>query len=338
MTLDRLGWVDWVKAMAIFAVVLLHTHCDAVVYDVTNVVAMPTFFFVSGFLFDHERNPLLGRFAYKRFRQLVVPYLWIGVLSYVAWLLVLRHYGADADGAMPWHRPVVGMLCGVPEWLVHDVPLWSLLCFFVVEMAFYVLHCLCGVGRGLLALCCGVGAVAVSCLMPSDGWLWPLTGAPLCAGMFFYSLGNLMRGHISVLTRVRMLVLQAGLVGVVITVLFNGSSAMYRGWLGQYPVLYLAGGCAAVVVMLQLGTLLTRALGDVRVVRFVSTSTLLICGFHLLFFAAIKGFVLLVLHRDPAVLSNGVLAGVAYVCMAFVLCLPVAWVVERYFPWLVYKR
>lgn len=183
-------WMDFAKSMAIFLVVLLHVHCSEPVDRAINGFIMPLFFTLSGYLFSFERNPSFGKFAMKRFRQLVVPYLWINLIAWVAWVAVLRHYGSNTGDAAPWHRPLLGALAGIPPMLSHDIPLWSLLSFFIVEMAFYFLRRLREVA--VAALAWGISlALSLLCSQAAE-WL-PLALGPSACGLGFYALGHLWR-------------------------------------------------------------------------------------------------------------------------------------------------
>lgn len=108
------GWIDYAKTISIFFVVLLHTYCVAELTAALNSFVMQAFFFFSGFLFLRERNPDYRRFVDKRFRQLIVPYLWINAVAYAAWLFVLRHFGSDADAEIGWHEPLTAIAIGLP--------------------------------------------------------------------------------------------------------------------------------------------------------------------------------------------------------------------------------
>ena len=91
--MKRIAWIDYGKSLAIFLVVLLHVNCNHEVVKVINGFIMPLFFLMSGYLFSIDRNPSYKVFVAKRFRQLMVPYLWISALAYAAWVTVLRHVG-----------------------------------------------------------------------------------------------------------------------------------------------------------------------------------------------------------------------------------------------------
>lgn len=80
--IKRIEWVDYAKVGAIFAVVMLHTYFSGSFTMYMNAFVMPFFFFISGFLFSYANNPDYGKFVKKRFRQLVIPYLWINILAY----------------------------------------------------------------------------------------------------------------------------------------------------------------------------------------------------------------------------------------------------------------
>lgn len=71
----RINWIDYAKAFAIYAVLVIHTHCDASVTKICNAIALPLFFFISGYLFSFEHHKTFRPFLYKRFRQLIIPYL-----------------------------------------------------------------------------------------------------------------------------------------------------------------------------------------------------------------------------------------------------------------------
>lgn len=60
----RIVWIDYAKSIAIWLVVLLHTHCDAECSQIINSFVMPTFFILSGILFSSERYVSYGQFIY----------------------------------------------------------------------------------------------------------------------------------------------------------------------------------------------------------------------------------------------------------------------------------
>ena len=333
MDKERISWIDYGKSMAIFLVVLLHTHCDILVDSVINAFVMPVFFFMSGVVFDYDRNPRYGVFAAKRFRQLVVPYLWINLLAYLSWLFVLRHYGADAGSDVSWSTPLIGFLTGVPPLLSHDIPLWSILCFFVVEMIFYPL---CKRFRDWVLVLC-FAALSWSLTFIVDGGRLPLTLGPAVAGVAFYGLGHFYRRISHLITEPFNILLPIIAVLIFIfSISRNDEVEFFICRFGDYW-LFLLGSLSGIIMFVTLSEILGRYIKEPRAIKFIARSTLLICGFHLLAFAAIKGVFLLGFGVDPVILTDSIVHGFLFAATAFVLTLPASYIVFRYFPWLVDK-
>lgn len=328
----RIAWVDYAKSAAIFLVVLLHTHCNPTLAKSINAFIMPLFFVISGYLFSYTRNPSFGRFAAKRFRQLVVPYLWINLVAWVAWVAVLRHYGDDAATEIEWHTPLRAIFVGIPPLLLHDIPLWSLLSFFVVEMIFYPLGRVVTVW--VVALIFIVLPWGMELLIGDGMRFLPLTLGPSVAGVGFYALGHMAAtsapwGHAfrRLTGNAAWMLLPAAILAA--AVLFNGEVMFFICRYGGFYPLYLLGSVAGALVVIALARMAAHWWGDCRPVVFLSDSTLTVCGFHLLMFAAIKGVALFGFGVAPPQLTDGIVRGVAFALVALLLCLPVAWLTGR---------
>lgn len=336
----RIGWIDFAKVIAIFFVVLIHTHCQADLTFALKGFVMPAFFFFSGYLFSVERNPGYGKFAYKRFRQLVVPYLWINIVAYLMWFFVLRHYGNDASSALAWHEPLVAVALGIPPGLVHDIPLWSLLCFFLVEMIYYPIrrYAPSTPDRAIAAVAFAVAGV-VSLTAPDEGWALPFSLAPTACGVSFFALGHWARSRNEIFsraTRPDVLLLLLSIALMQIGLYLNTPTQFFVGKVGN-PLYYALTACGGILFTVQLAAFFDRLMGDGRFIRFLSRGTLLICGFHLMAFSVIKGVMYMGFGIEPSLLTAGVLRGLAMSVAAVLLCLPVIRVVERWFRFLVNK-
>ena len=69
----------------------------------------------------------------------MVPYFAINLVTYLFWLFVARHVGSGHDGAVSPLMPLKAALLGNGPMMLHDVPLWFLMCLFVVEIGYYAL-------------------------------------------------------------------------------------------------------------------------------------------------------------------------------------------------------
>lgn len=335
----HIGWIDYAKSFAIYSVVLLHTHCVESLSVAINGYVMPLFFFLSGFLFSRERNPRFRSFLMKRFRQLIVPYLWINAVAYILWLTVLRKFGTDAGDALQWHEPLWGILLGIPPALAHDIPLWSILCFFVVEMIYYLLPANGKWNDLIIAACAWVAASAISLCAGDEGIALPLTLAPATGALTFYALGHFVRRHSDTARLIfspspAMLLLGLGL--LMAGVSLNSPTAFFLGILGN-PLSFFIGAVGGIITGIQIAAWLERIFHDGRLIRLISRGTLIICGFHLLAFAFIKGVMLFGFGIQPEALTSSLPRGILFSVAATTLCLPLIYAIERWARWLVSK-
>lgn len=331
---QRIEWVDYAKALAIFSVVLLHTHADMLLSEIINGYVMPLFFFISGYLFSYRRNPAYGPFARKRCRQLIVPYLWLSVLSYLCWLIILRHYGNNPADNISWYMPIAGCLAGIPKLMIYNIPLWSLLTFYVVEMIFYP----CGRRfSAWLETATATVILAIAYYFFSEQLaVIPMVLVPALAGMIFYSLGHALRTHERLLRRLTCVPSAVvALIGFSVAIWQNSEVEFYICAYGDF-LWFMVSSLCGIVVAICLCRLVSK-LGGSAMIRFISENTLLICGFHLLVFAAVKGFALLCLDLNPEELTGTIWRGLLFSSVCFTLTLPLCYIVHRHLRFLVDK-
>lgn len=184
-----------------------------------------------------------------------------------------------------------------------------------------------------IALVAFVIASAVSLSAPEEGVILPLSLAPAASALFFYAIGHLARTNlgsvIAFLYRTAWLFVVPLALCALFALHLNGPVNFFMGHIGN-PVWFAGAALCGIVAVLQLSMLLDRLFGDGRAVRFVSRGTLIICGFHLLAFAAIKAVMLFGFGIEPAQLTAGLIPGLLTAAAGFLLCLPIIWAVERW--------
>lgn len=336
---QRIDWVDYAKTLAIFFVVWLHVHSDPAVTKYINAFIMPMFFLISGYLFSYRRNMEFGKFAMKRTRQIIVPYLWINVLAYLFWLTLTRNYGADASDPVAWHIPLIGIVVGIPPFLEHDVPLWSLVSFFVCEMLYYPLG-RCVKNPLVIAVSALLFPFVAVVLFPDTVGFLPLAFIPSVAGMGFYAVGQYVSGKVSpsVLAGFMStpLFLLLSLVVFIPAVWLNTDIKFYICRYGCYP-LFLLSSFAGSAFSIGIAMLAARRFGKRSFFTFVSSCTLMICGFHVPMFSVMKGVAWFGAGVAPETLYVGLIPGFLFAVTTFLLTLPLSWVIRRYLRFLVDK-
>ena len=344
---ERIVSVDYVKAISIFLVLLSHTAIPVGLSVWISEFHVPLFFFASGFLFSFSRNPRTMTFAKKRARQLLVPFVWLDIVSYVFWLLAGRNYGADAGLSLSWYRPLVCSLSGDTDGMVHNLSLW----FFP---SLFLTGCCCHVvmkwlsdyggrtGRSGLPYSVSIGLPAAFLIV---GWaVYELMGnIRLFIGQSlvmsaFYVSGHVFRcfseGH-SFVSKPRLVFF--GMAALLLTLCgtsLNDKVTVYNNYYGTYP-LFVVFALSGISLMVVAGVVMSRVFGENRVVRLISDNTLLICGLHLMFFSIIKGVLFFLFGITTDIFSDAIVPNLLLSLAAIAFCLPVAVGIRRCLPWLI---
>lgn len=330
---ERIKWIDYGKAIAIFLVVLGHSGLYQPLHIARYMFGMPFFFFVSGYLFSFEKYPSYESFLMRRVKSIIVPYLFFNFVTYFFWLLVARNYGDDAvAGVVPWYVPLKGIFLGYPEYLLNDVPLWFFVCLFVVENLFYAYGKLIDKKRFVIW-------ILVS------GWIMAevVPQLPYCinaafVGLIFYYFGYVLKmnaGMRSVLTGWIPVFLCIAVYAVIMPL--NGRIAMHDNNYGADMSLFLVEQCACFVVMYNFCLFLQKVLKHDGVLCYVGRNTLVICVMHMILFTLMKGVMVYVLDIPLSVLDGHIVSNIVFAALAVICCVPVIYVINNYLPFVIGK-
>ena len=134
----RIAWVDCAKALAIIGVMLVHTATPDAAKHAIYVALIPLFFYLAGLFADVHKDLTPEVYLQRQWRRLLLPYFSFGLLHYVLWWTVGRHFGADAGTTVAAWKPLWGIVWGNADSLTQYVPLWFLPCLFSTETLYYI--------------------------------------------------------------------------------------------------------------------------------------------------------------------------------------------------------
>ncbi len=314
---QRIDSIDGAKALGIFLVIYAHTMLWKPLQDWIYVFHMPLFFFISGYLFSFTRHNNAHGFAKQRFHRLMVPYFTINLVTYLFWLLVARHVGSGHDGTVNPLLPLKAALLGNGPMMLHDVPLWFLMCLFVVEIGYYAVF------RNKSQPIRIFITAAIAILGFVNSRFNPITlpfslGTALVA-LVFYSLGQeaRLRGikFGNAILAILCLSITIGVAHI------NGRINMHKNFYNHY-LLFLAGGVCGTYATMWVCTRAELVLPAIckRALRFISRNTLYICGFHLMSFTFIKGVMVYVLGIGVNIMDDGVWLNMAFSIISLLCC------------------
>lgn len=173
----RVDYIDVIKGFAILGVIWRHTTCPS--WLTLNFI----FFILGGFFF--KRKPL-KTFLSEKVRYILVPFLFFYLISY-PFRILMHYWDYRTFTSFDWGCIFDVFECSTrTDYLFVNVPLWFLLCFFVISLFYYFISYL---NRWLIAvialLCLGMKSVFMS--IPT-----PFMINAACYYLGFFALGNLV--------------------------------------------------------------------------------------------------------------------------------------------------
>ena len=325
--MNRIVWLDYGKAIAIYLVLLAHTALYKPLDGFIYTFHIPFFFFISGYLFSFKKYPSYREFVKRRFNQLILPYIFINIITYLFWFFVSSRVGADADSIGNPLSPLMAAIIVRAENMLHDVPLWFLAALFVVENIYYLLYK--NKKYNIIAT-----LLLITVAFINDKY--NPHRLPFCldiaiVGTIFYAFGNYMHSFSEKVYKIIPFILS--FVATIIIYNYNGRVAMH---VNEYSniILFLAGGVSGCYFMSCICIFLQKYVGTNRIVEFIASSTLLICAFHLPTFTLIKGVMFYILKLNPDTMAGTVVPNIIFATISLAVSLVIAWVVRRYLPFL----
>lgn len=297
---------------------------------------MPLFFFISGLSLTPTRLSQAWPDAVRHYgRRLLLPYILFSLLTYLPWVLVTRHHGADAALSIEAWRPLIGTLYGVgiDGWLQHNAMLWFFPCLFVVHVVFRIVH---GLVKGwkqhvAIAVLAGIGyslPLVLSARLP-----WGIEIALIA--LPFYALGQAFTLHDTwppraVLSTALLLLLFAALQFTCIAL--NGRVDMNFISIGS-PLLFYLGAVSGIGAL----SCLVSFLPPLNVFARLADAAVLIFPLHRTLFSVFSAFGLLLLH-DLQAFKLSVWGSVSYTAGALLMSVLLLPWVRRWCPVLIGGR
>ncbi len=365
----RIKWLDNLRAIGIFFVVLGHTPGVPEPFEkIIFSFHMPLFFWLSGLMCkENIRQTPFGDFIRNKAYKLLVPYLFFSILSYLSWFFLFRHFGSQAKLSLSPITPLIGIFYGngIHNFLAHNTVLWFFLCLFITEIFFFFIIKLKSRASilGALILLSVLGYIDVWLNPPIPGRFrlpWNIDIA--LTAVVFYGAGYLLSPYL--LKKKSGFVFNSAMALCYITFsLVNKKVAMVAGVYGNYLYFYFAAFSGILFwksVAEQISntflyeslhkslflkkiefSLWPAAITMLRPCRFIERliskigqNTLTIFSLHLLLFPFLTAVQVYVFKVSASVKHDSILLSFIYTIVSIALLLPVSYVLKRYLPWL----
>lgn len=329
-------WADYVKAFAIFLMVLCHFNLsNETARQFIYMFHMPVFFLISGY-FDKGAPTGMGG-ANKFFRTLFIPYLFFSVFALLyCWISPYLHPEMYHINKI-WRvfvNAIMGMLlmedAVLPYSFMPCGPLWFLVAIFEIKL-FFSLLCYCWQQyKAVIPALLIIPITIVYMRVP----FFSLDSASL--GLIFYILGYILKksallkylGNIWVAIAIAIIMLVylwfVGMLNGGVDI--DGCTWGHNFWMFCINGLLGSVFCIAVAKSIRI---------NIPFISEIGQSTLTILGIHGFIGILGKTFCVIVMHYDVA--SFPILASVIMSVIAVVLGVFVQRFLVKYIPWAVGK-
>ena len=335
----RVKWVDYAKAGSILLVVMGHAGFPESVRSVIYVFHIPLFFFLSGLFFSFEKYPEYKTFLKNRFFQLVVPYLFFNIITYLFWLTVGRQFGKDALFDLDPLKPLLGILYGnaTGHFLEHNVPLWFLACLFITENLYFLVF------RKLnkkfqffvLILAALVGYFDYK-YNHNLRFPWGMNIAVVM--LVFYGTGSLLRFWFLAEAKSKLILFSETVISAVVVLLvaqWNGKIEVSAHEYGHY-LYFLVGAFAGILFAVSLSILIDQAGLNLNFLQFIGKNTLIILALHLIAGSGVKAVSFYILDL-PMSIYEITWVKIVYSLLSVIILIPGMLFFNKYLPFLIGK-
>jgi len=132
-------WIDYAKCFSITLVIAY--HClgwnNGYMGDLLQLLRMPAFFLIAGYLFRIEKFKSLWAFIKHRSIQLLIPFVSFFILFYILWISFGRSIIGGAELYIPIYMPIIELIKGTPLTVVATY--WFISCLFSMQIIYYLL-------------------------------------------------------------------------------------------------------------------------------------------------------------------------------------------------------
>ena len=318
----RLQWLDIMKGVLIFFVILSHSYPDPVSERFFTPFFLTMFFWVGGYTFSLKDS--FKTFIISKLRHLVIPMFILGGMRIVI-LCVLSGFGELPDR-------IIGLF--LQRDCIYD-EMWFLSCIFMAELLLYVLiRVLKGIKKreikfavllftGLLLLIIGYVIIEFVGIKV----FWELELALL---MVFYSVCGYVWRKSGEKTEILLkipVILICFVVYIALWLLIPNDVNIHAERLGNFPLLFLE----SLLIMPVLVFICVKLEGN------IIGKGLSVLGANSLFFFAFGGFGREIFYRITDMVGLGQSVWMAYACAIFTIALMIgpAILFKKWFPFAV---
>lgn len=332
----RNDYTDFLKGIGIFLVILGH-HNDPFTGWTGWIYSfhMPFFFILSGVFHNNGKN--YYEFVKKKAKGLLIPYYTFATILFMFWLGIGRKFGQAAINKTPIKECLIGIFYGTHvkgfsslEW---EMPLWFLLCLFVVSNMFYFLSKLSIKKVIFIEICFVIIAKISRDYIPIE---LPWSFQRALVDVSFYSLGYYGRDFIKDENGKKYSLLK-GMFFILLNILIYLNDDKFN-ILGKYNfyTVYLIGGLFGSLGIIEIFKNIKTNKKINKKIEYLGRNSLILLAFHSKAMTFIKFVFMFILHKT--MIEGNLLIDFIYSILQVIVCIPIIKIINKYFYFVLGKK
>lgn len=314
----RVEWIDVLKGIGIILVVLGHNQVTKYAGTYISSIHMPLFLLISGYLYDSKKYSKFINFLESRFKGIIIPFLFFTLISLFTYMGLSMIRGEVIE----WSKVIRQfIISGVTP---LNLPLWFLKTLFVVELMFYFLKKY-SKNNIILFVC-----LAIFLMISFNNHLFGLDFEVTRTfnALFFYGLGNLLRGKkIDFKYKIFILLLTLVVSNIIVAKSVNINLYLAISLTDHFMYFFLAA-CSGITSCY----ILARFINKSKILEYFGKNSLIVLGMHMLIKIFTSYFWVYILRAPRNMLnSKSNLSALLYTVVILLLCVPVIEIYNKYF-------
>lgn len=329
MRKNRILWIDQLKGLAFFFVILGHTAgINTVFKSWIYSFHMPLYFIAGGFHYDFNKvyNTSFKDYFIKNFKGLIVPYVWLNFFCIsIRYIMVffITHKPLDIPGYMNGILLSNTKLEGCPS---PSGPTYFIILIALSRLGLWFVAKLFKADRTKIGICC-VLLTSISILTWNKNFPWHLNVVP--TAMLMTYIGRIVmefyEHHKEKIHSLKPLSLSTVCTFLLIfgaTVWkFNGRVSFHGNYYGKNYLLFILSAAATCTAFI----LLCTRLPNLKIVSYLGTNTLFALGVH--------DSLIRILETAFKEQKDTTWFSLAESVMIFLSLIPMAYFINRFMPY-----
>lgn len=336
----RIKWIDSAKGLGMLLVIFAHASIPHIIRKEIFTFHMPLFFFISGYVFNMGKYPKYKTFIIKKIKSLAIPYvllsglLWLYYVSANVLVNVLHKKSSVLTPDLL--KPLLGTIYAIrnTEWTSHNGTLWFVACLFITELLFYLIAKV-GAKKNrnifIILLFFSIFGYLYSkyIIKPLP---WSIDAA--LTAVVFYGIGYIFKEKNFLLSVSNLKVFIILSCINLLSGFYNPRISMFGNVYGNYFLFYLSAFSGVIAFII-----LVRLVKESNILLYIGKNSIIYLALHQAVVFPIISVVLIKLFRfDGLFMQNSVIWGSFYTVASIVLIMPVIYIINNYFPFMIGHR